>query len=79
MKRSLVNTLLTFVHVLCIVKTEEDVNKLGVAKSTISMYEAGTHVPDFENPHLRSLFHIVRDIEPDELRACLKIYKTLKI
>lgn len=94
--------------------------KLGVAKSTISMYEVGKREPDFEtleaiadlfnvdmnfllgkgnsendhyymndetreiaqevfeNPDLRSLFHVARDIEPEELRAHIDFMKRLK-
>lgn len=96
-------------------------DKLGVAKSTISMYEVGKREPDFEtleaiadlfnvdmnfllgksgsendnyyylneetrqiaqdafeNPELRSLFHVARDIDPEELRAHIKFMKKLK-
>lgn len=96
-------------------------DKLGVAKSTISMYEVGKREPDFEtleaiadlfnvdmnfllgkdgsenddhyylndetreiaqevfeNPDLRSLFHVARDIEPNELRAHIEFMKRLK-
>lgn len=94
--------------------------KLGIAKSTISMYEVGKREPDFEtleaiadffnvdmnfllgkdgsenehyylndeareiaqevfeNPDLRSLFHVARDIEPNELRAHIEFMKRLK-
>ncbi len=95
--------------------------KLGVAKSTISMYEVGKREPDFEtleaiadlfnvdlnfllgkngsendghyylndetreiaqevfeNPELRSLFHVARDIDPEELRAHIEFMKKLK-
>lgn len=95
--------------------------KLGVAKSTISMYEVGKREPDFEtleaiadifnvdmnfllgkdgsenedhyylndetreiaqevfeNPDLRSLFHVARDIPPEELRAHIDFMKRLK-
>ncbi len=96
-------------------------DKLGVAKSTISMYEVGKREPDFEtleaiadlfnvdmnfllgksgsendnyyylneetrqiaqdafeNPELRSLFHVARDIDPEELRAHIEFMKKLK-
>lgn len=96
-------------------------DKLGVAKSTISMYEVGKREPDFEtleaiadlfnvdmnfllgkegsendnhyylndetreiaqevfeNPDLRSLFHVARDIDPEELRAHIDFMKKLK-
>lgn len=96
-------------------------DKLGVAKSTISMYEVGKREPDFEtleaiadlfnvdmnfllgksgsendnyyylneetrqiaqdafeNPELRSLFHVARDIPPERLRAHIEFMKTLK-
>ncbi|WP_432629023.1 helix-turn-helix domain-containing protein [Brotaphodocola sp.] len=94
--------------------------KLGVAKSTIGMYESGKREPDFEtlesiadffnvdmnfllgrngsendhyylndetrqiaqeafeNPDLRSLFHVARDIDPEELRAHIDFMKRLK-
>lgn len=94
--------------------------KLGVAKSTIGMYESGKRQPDFEtlesiadffnvdmnfllgrdgsendhyyindetrqiaqevfeNPDLRSLFHVAKDIDPDELRAHIDFMKRLK-
>ena len=32
----------------------------------------------FENPELRSLFHVARDIAPDELRAHIDFMKKLK-
>ena len=32
----------------------------------------------FENPDLRSLFHVARDIDPDELRAHIDFMKKLK-
>lgn len=32
----------------------------------------------FENPDLRSLFHVARDIEPEELRAHIDFMKRLK-
>ena len=32
----------------------------------------------FENPELRSLFHVARDIEPEELRAHIEFMKKLK-
>ena len=32
----------------------------------------------FENPDLRSLFHVARDIEPEELRAHIDFMKKLK-
>lgn len=32
----------------------------------------------FENPDLRSLFHVARDIEPNELRAHIEFMKRLK-
>lgn len=32
----------------------------------------------FENPELRSLFHVARDIPPDRLRAHIEFMKTLK-
>ncbi len=96
-------------------------DKLGVAKSTISMYEVGKREPDFEtleaiadlfnvdmnfllgksgsendnyyylneetrqiaqdafeNPELRSLFHVARDIPPERLRAHIEFMKTSK-
>ena len=95
--------------------------KLGVAKSTISMYEVGKREPDFEtleaiadlfnvdmnfllgkdgsenddhyylndetrqiaqeafeNPELRTLFKVARDIPPDRLRAHIEFMKSLK-
>lgn len=100
--------------------------KLGVSKSTISMYENGNREPDFEtlekiadffnvdtdyllgrtektsilpetighyylndetreiaqevfeNPELRSLFHVARDIPPERLRAHIDFMKSLK-
>lgn len=32
----------------------------------------------FENPELRSLFHVARDIDPEELRAHIEFMKKLK-
>ena len=32
----------------------------------------------FENPDLRSLFHVAREIDPDELRAHIDFMKKLK-
>ena len=32
----------------------------------------------FENPDLRSLFHVARDIDPEELRAHIDFMKKLK-
>ena len=32
----------------------------------------------FENPDLRSLFHVARDIDPEELRAHIDFMKRLK-
>ena len=95
--------------------------KLGVAKSTISMYEVGKREPDFEtleaiadlfnvdmnlllgkdgsenddhyylndetrqiaqealeNPELRTLFKVARDIPPERLRAHIEFMKSLK-
>ena len=100
--------------------------KLGIAKSTISMYENGNREPDFEtlekiadffnvdtdyllgrtektsilpetighyylndetreiaqevfeNPELRSLFHVARDIPPERLKAHIDFMKSLK-
>ena len=100
--------------------------KLGIAKSTISMYENGNREPDFEtlekiadffnvdtdyllgrtektsilpetighyylndetreiaqevfeNPELRSLFHVARDIHPERLKAHIDFMKSLK-
>lgn len=95
--------------------------KLGVAKSTISMYEIGKREPDFEtleaicdlfnvdmnfllgkdgsenddhyylndetrqiaqeafeNPELRTLFKVARDIPPERLRAHIEFMKSLK-
>ena len=95
--------------------------KLGVAKSTISMYEVGKREPDFEtleaiadlfnvdmnfllgkdgsendehyylndetreiaqeafeNPELRTLFKVARDIPPERLRAHIELMKRLK-
>lgn len=96
--------------------------KLGVAKSTISMYETGKREPDFEtleaiadlfnvdmnfllgkdgsendeqhyylneetraiaqeafeNPELRTLFKVARDIPPERLKAHIEFMKTLK-
>lgn len=95
--------------------------KLGVAKSTISMYEVGKREPDFEtleaiadlfnvdmnfllgkegsenddhyylneetrqiaqeafeNPELRTLFKVARDIPPERLRAHIEFMKALK-
>lgn len=95
--------------------------KLGVAKSTISMYEVGKREPDFEtleaiadlfnvdmnfllgkdgsenddhyylndetrqiaqeafeNPKLRTLFKVARDIPPERLRAHIEFMKSLK-
>lgn len=96
-------------------------DKLGVAKSTISMYEVGKREPDFEtleaiadlfnvdmnfllgkdgsenddhyylndetreiaqeafeNPELRTLFKVARDIPPERLRAHIEFMKSLK-
>lgn len=96
-------------------------NKLGVSKSTISMYEVGKRQPDFEtletiadlfnvdmnfllgkddsenknyyylndetreiaqeafeNPELRTLFKVARDIPPERLRAHIEFMKSLK-
>ena len=95
--------------------------KLGVAKSTIRMYEVGKREPDFEtleaiadlfnvdmnfllgkdgsenddhyylndetrqiaqeafeNPELRTLFKVARDIPPERLRAHIEFMKSLK-
>ena len=94
--------------------------KLGVAKSTIGMYESGKREPDFEtlesiadffnvdmnfllgrdgsendhyylneetrqiaqeafeNPELRTLFHVARDIPPERLKAHIEFMKSLK-
>ena len=94
--------------------------KLGVAKSTIGMYESGKREPDFEtlesiadffnvdmnfllgrdgsendhyylndetrqiaqeafeNPELRTLFHVARDIPPERLKAHIECMKSLK-
>ena len=95
--------------------------KLGVAKSTISMYEVGKREPDFEtleaiadlfnvdmnfllgkdgsenddhyylndetrqiaqeafeNPELRTVFKVARDIPPERLRAHIEFMKSLK-
>ena len=95
--------------------------KLGVAKSTISMYEVGKREPDFEtleaiadlfnvdmnfllgkdgsenddhyylndetrqiaqeafeNPELRTLFKVARDIPPERLKAHIEFMKSLK-
>ena len=96
-------------------------DKLGVAKSTISMYEVGKREPDFEtleaiadlfnvdmnfllgkdgsenddhyylneetrqiaqeafeNPELRTLFKVARDIPPERLKAHIEFMKSLK-
>ena len=95
-------------------------DKLGVAKSTISMYEVGKHEPDFEtleaiadffnvdmnfllgkdgsendhyylndetreiaqevfeNPDMRTLFKVARDIPPERLKAHIEFMKSLK-
>lgn len=100
--------------------------KLGISKSTVSMYENGNREPDietlekiadlfnvdidyllgrtektailpetvghyylneetreiaqeaFENPELRTLFKVARDIPPERLRAHIEFMKTLK-
>ena len=94
--------------------------KLGVAKSTIGMYESGKREQDFEtlesiadffnvdmnfllgrdgsendhyylndetrqiaqeafeNPELRTLFHVARDIPPERLKAHIEFMKSLK-
>lgn len=95
-------------------------DKLGVAKSTISMYEVGKREPDFEtleaiadffnvdmnfllgkdgsendhyylndetreiaqeffeNPDMRTLFKVARDIPPERLKAHIEFMKSLK-
>ncbi len=95
-------------------------DKLGVAKSTISMYEVGKREPDFEtleaiadffnvdmnfllgkdgsendhyylndetreiaqevfeNPDMRTLFEVARDIPPERLKAHIEFMKSLK-
>ena len=95
-------------------------DKLGVAKSTISMYEVGKREPDFEtleaiadffnvdmnfllgkdgsendhyylndetreiaqevfeNPDMRALFKVARDIPPERLKAHIEFMKSLK-
>ena len=95
-------------------------DKLGVAKSTISMYEVGKREPDFEtleaiadffnvdmnfllgkdgsendhyylndetreiaqevfeNPDMRTLFKVARDIPPERLKAHIESMKSLK-
>ena len=95
-------------------------DKLGVAKSTISMYEVGKREPDFEtleaiadffnvdmnfllgkdgsendhyylndetreiaqevfeNPGMRTLFKVARDIPPERLKAHIEFMKSLK-
>lgn len=117
----------TFKDMLKFLRTRDNLSqseladKLGVAKSTISMYEVGKREPDFEtleaiadffnvdmnfllgkegsenddyyylneetreiaqevfeNPDLRSLFHVARDIDPEELRAHIDFMKKLK-
>lgn len=95
-------------------------DKLGVSKSTISMYEVGKREPDFEtleaiadffnvdmnfllgkdgsendhyylndetreiaqevfeNPDMRTLFKVARDIPPERLKAHIEFMKSLK-
>ena len=95
-------------------------DKLGVAKSTISMYEVGKREPDFEtleaiadffnvdmnfllgkdgsendhyyfndetreiaqevfeNPDMRTLFKVARDIPPERLKAHIEFMRSLK-
>ena len=117
----------TFKDMLKFLRTRDNLSqseladKLGVAKSTISMYEVGKREPDFEtleaiadffnvdmnfllgkegsenddhyylneetrqiaqeafeNPELRTLFKVARDIPPERLKAHIEFMKSLK-
>ena len=112
--------MLTYLRVRANLSQAELADKLGVAKSTISMYEVGKREPDFEtleaiadffnvdmnfllgkdgsendhyylndetreiaqevfeNPDMRTLFKVARDIPPERLKAHIEFMKSLK-
>ena len=57
--------------------------KISILPETVGHYYLNDETREiaqevFENPDLRSLFHVARDIEPNELRAHIEFMKRLK-